>query len=57
LNCRKPLFQRGQNPFYELDSSSDSLKGKKVNTVAKLKENAERKFLLEGNAKLLTEYF
>jgi hypothetical protein len=33
------------------------MKGRKINTTAKLKAHADRKFLLEGNAKLLTDYF
>jgi len=33
------------------------MKGKKINTTDKLKAHAHSKFLLEGNAKLLTDYF
>ena len=33
------------------------MKGLKINTAAKLKAVSDKKFLLEGNTKLLTDYF
>ena len=58
-NCRKPLFERSENPFYALDWSNQILKGQKIDSVDRFLQSIRqgRIEFLEGNAILLTKYF
>jgi hypothetical protein len=59
-NCKKPLFQQSNGPFYSYDVKSHNLRGKKCDSSDKLlwqcTDNDQTVFI-GGNAKALTEYF
>ena len=50
-NSRKPLFQRGQSPFYLYDGKSKNHKGKSITDATEMKESTlnQNKVMLEGN--------
>jgi len=54
-NCKKPLFQRTENPFFRFDPNMPNLKGRLVDNPEEMKLSGEKVFL-EGNARLLTKY-
>jgi hypothetical protein len=54
-NCKKPLFQRTENPFYKFDPTKPNLKGRAVKDAEEMKVAGEKVYL-EGNARLLTKY-
>ena len=53
-HVKKPLFQRGEEPFYWLDKQAKGFKGNKVDSADKFGDN---KVFLEGNAALLTSHW
>jgi hypothetical protein len=59
-NCRKPLFHRGESPFFEVDLERTGLKlPRGIHTAPDLWDRSlpqDNKIFLQGNAKVLTEY-
>lgn len=55
-NCRKPLWQRGNQPFHVIDRSVKTLKGEKVDSGNTFWSFSPGKHFLEGNGVLMTEY-
>jgi hypothetical protein len=71
-NCKKPLWQRTESPFYVYDPRSLNCKGKKLVTRDELRQASldgqlsftsehkdwkKTKVFLEGNATILSYYF
>jgi hypothetical protein len=52
-NCRKPLFYKSENPFYEVRDSTQNWKGGKLKNASDITMNKGKVFL-EGNARTLT---
>ena len=54
-NCKKPLFQRANNPFYDIDPSEEHSKGTEIKTGKQLAECLDcTKTVKEGSAEILT---
>ena len=56
-NAKKPLFTRTESAFYQFDMSSVNFKGDKIENAADLKPEEGKKIFLEGNCRMLTEFF
>jgi hypothetical protein len=59
VSCKKPLFQRTENPFYKLDRKKQEFKGQKIKTVEEMRKATEGtiRTFLEGNSNIVTQYF
>lgn len=54
-NCNKPkFFSEHEHPFYSVDTEAKDLKGAAITSGKDLQEN---QYYLEGNARLVTEFY